>query len=68
MTSKDTGTWRIPTVEIPTYWTPEQAAAVFEFIHEIREQIWSVHGLYIQDEIQRQISPGYHSPDPDQPL
>jgi hypothetical protein len=49
-----------PTVQIhiPTYWTPEQAAAVFDLVDEIREKIWAVYGLHIQDEIQRQLRPG----------
>jgi hypothetical protein len=42
-------------IEIPTYWTPEQAAAVFELIEEIRDRIWAAYGPAIQEEIQRQI-------------
>ncbi len=60
MTSRPEGRGPTPTVqiEIPTYWTPEQAAAVFDLIDEIREKIWAVHALHIQDEIQRQLRPG----------
>jgi hypothetical protein len=44
-------------IEIPTCWTPEQAAAVFELIDEIRDRIWTAYGPAIQEEIQRQIRP-----------
>jgi hypothetical protein len=42
-------------IDIPTYWTPEQATAVFELIEEIRDRIWAAYGPAIQEEIQRQI-------------
>lgn len=28
-------------IQIPDYWTPEQALAVYELIDEIRDAIWS---------------------------
>lgn len=28
------------TVDIPDYWTSEQALAVFELLDELREQVW----------------------------
>ena len=30
-------------LQIPTYWTPEQAFAVFELIDELRDTIWRCH-------------------------
>jgi len=29
-------------LQIPTYWTPEQALAVFQLVDELREAIWRV--------------------------
>jgi hypothetical protein len=29
-------------LQIPTYWTPEQAFAVFDLINDLREAIWQV--------------------------
>lgn len=36
------------TIDIPTHWTDEEALSVFEFIDEIREQIWDHYHLRIQ--------------------
>jgi hypothetical protein len=41
-------------LEIPDNWNPEIALAVFEFIDDLRDQIWSRYGLAIQDELRRQ--------------
>jgi hypothetical protein len=48
---------------IPTYWTPEQAIAVFELIDDLRERIWSFYQSDLQ-EITRQ----QREPDPVDPL
>jgi hypothetical protein len=34
---------------IPTYWTPEQAIAVFELVDDLREQIWSFYQTDVQE-------------------
>ena len=34
---------------IPTYWTPEQAIAVFELVDDLRETIWSIYQTNPQD-------------------
>ena len=34
---------------IPTYWTPEQAIAVFELVDDLRETIWSIYQIRLQD-------------------
>ena len=34
---------------IPTYWSPEAALAIFEFVDEMREIILRVYGTHIQD-------------------
>ncbi len=59
MTHRDPRPGLAPTIqiEIPTYWTPEQAVAVFELIDDIRHRIWAAYGPAIQDEIQRQLRP-----------
>lgn len=31
----------LQTVEIPDYWTPEQALAVWELLNEIADRIWA---------------------------
>jgi hypothetical protein len=34
---------------IPTYWSPEAALAIFEFVDEMRDIILGVYGPQIQD-------------------
>ena len=34
---------------IPTYWSPEAALAIFEFVDEMREIILRVYATHIQD-------------------
>ncbi len=31
------------TIEIPDYWSPEQALAVWELLNEIADRIWECH-------------------------
>ncbi len=35
------------TIDIPEYWTAKEALAVFEFVDEIRERIWSQYDTQI---------------------
>ena len=42
---------------IPTYWTPEQAIAVFEIIDDLRDQIWSIYHTDLQQMIRMQRQP-----------
>lgn len=35
-------------ITLPTHWSPEQAAAVFEMLDELREHVWARYGLQIQ--------------------
>jgi len=35
----------LQTIEIPDYWTPEQALAVWELLNEIADRIWSRYEL-----------------------
>ena len=41
-------------LEIPAYWSPEEALAVFELIDDLRDQIWAHYGLQLQDLIKEQ--------------
>ena len=36
-------------IALPTYWTPEQAIAVFELVDDIRETSWSIYQTHLQD-------------------
>jgi hypothetical protein len=42
---------------IPTYWTPEQAIAVFELVDDLREQIWSIYQTDLQQMTRQQRQP-----------
>jgi hypothetical protein len=42
---------------IPTYWTPEQAIAVFELIDDLRETICALYLTDLQDMIHQQRQP-----------
>ena len=55
------------TVEIPVTWTPEQALAVFELLDDLRERIWELYNVQLQDLLrEQQQSPGLD--DSDDPL
>jgi hypothetical protein len=43
-------------LQIPTYWTPEQAFAAFELIDDLREAIWRCYGMQF-DEYRDQLRP-----------
>jgi hypothetical protein len=49
------------TVEIPVTWTPEQALAVYELLDDLRERIWGIYDLRLQDLLREQLL----SPRPD---
>ena len=42
---------------IPTYWTREQAIAVFELIDDLRERIWSFYQVDLQELARQQRQP-----------
>jgi hypothetical protein len=44
-------------LQIPTYWTPEQAFAVFQLVDELREAIWQCYALQIQDQYRDHLRP-----------
>jgi len=41
-------------LQIPTYWTPEQAFAVFEMVNDLRDAIWCCYELQLIDEYRNQ--------------
>ncbi len=43
-------------VTLPTHWSPEQAAAVFEILDDLREHVWARYGLQIQQVLRDQTS------------
>ncbi|MGB7771352.1 MAG: hypothetical protein WBL43_05815 [Pseudolabrys sp.] len=45
------------TVEIPRSWTPEEALAVFELIDDLRDKIWNLYNLQLQDLLRQQCVP-----------
>jgi hypothetical protein len=44
-------------LQIPTYWTTEQAFAVFQLVDDLREAIWQCYSLQIQDQYRDQLQP-----------
>ena len=44
------------TVEIPLTWTPEEALAVFELIDELRDKIWALYNVQLQDLLREQCA------------
>ena len=44
-------------VEIPDYWTPEQALAVYELLDELRERILSRYEAQITDALRENCAP-----------
>ncbi len=42
---------------VPTHWSPEQALAVFECLHAIREALWAVYGPQVQQAWLDQLRP-----------
>ena len=55
MTKTDQTTPRTISLQIPTYWTPEQAFAVFELIDHLRDAIWRCYALQLQEEYRDQF-------------
>jgi hypothetical protein len=49
-------------LQIPTYWTPEQAFAVFEMVSDLRDAIWQCYGLQLIAEYRDQLQPAAADP------
>jgi len=41
-------------LQIPTWWTPEQAFAVFDMINDLRDTIWQCYQLQLLDQYREQ--------------
>ena len=59
-----------PAPALPAHWTPEQALAVFECLHALREQLWSMYGSAVQQAWCDQLAPQLPLPefDPNDPF
>ena len=55
---------------VPSHWTPEQALAVFEWLHALRQALWTVYGPQLQQAWRDQLVPEGEPPefDPDEPF
>jgi hypothetical protein len=51
-------------VGIPVTWTPEQVLAVYELLDDLRERIWELYNLQLQNLLrEQQQSPGLDDSD-----
>ena len=59
-----------PSVSVPTHWSLQQALAVLECLHAMREAIWSAYGPQAQRAWRDQLVPERAPPDfdPDLPF
>jgi hypothetical protein len=57
MTKSKTGLPLTVSLQIPTYWTPEQAFAVFELIDDLQDAIWHCYKIHLVDEFRDQLKP-----------
>jgi hypothetical protein len=51
--------------EIPTYWTPEQALAVFELLNDLRDRVWKHYSLQLHELVTGEIYQPSQADDPD---
>jgi hypothetical protein len=57
MTKSETGLPLTISLQIPTYWTPEQAFAVFQLIDDLRDAIWQCYNIQLIDEFRDRLKP-----------
>jgi hypothetical protein len=57
MTESESGLPLTISLKIPTYWTPEQAFAVFDLVNDLRNAIWQCYQLQLLDEYRDQLNP-----------
>jgi len=52
-------------LEIPAYWTPEQAFAVVELLDDLRDRIWAHYSAQLLDQYREQYRPAdsHHTDD-----
>jgi hypothetical protein len=55
---------------VPTHWSPDQALAVFECLHAMREALWVAYGPQVQQAWRDQLRPEQDLPqfDPNVPF
>jgi hypothetical protein len=51
---------------VPTHWSPEQALAVFECLHAMRQALWAVYGIQVQQAWRDQLMPDGPPPEFDE--
>jgi hypothetical protein len=42
---------------VPAHWSPEQALAVFECLHAMRQALWAAYGTQVQQAWRDQLMP-----------
>jgi hypothetical protein len=57
MTKSTTGLPLTISLQIPTYWTQQQALAVYELVNDLRDAIWQHYQLQLLDEYRDQLKP-----------
>ena len=59
-----------PAVIVPAHWSAEQALAVFEYLHAMRQALWAAYGPQVQQAWREQLMPDTRPPefDPDEPF
>ena len=59
-----------PAPTVPLHWTPQQALAVFECLHTMREALWAAYGPEVQQAWRDQLVPDGPIPqfDPHEPF
>ena len=57
-------------IAVPTHWSPEQALAVLECLHAMREAVWTAYGPQAQQAWRDQLVPDQAPPElnPDLPF
>jgi hypothetical protein len=57
-------------IALPQHWTPEQALAVFECLHAMRQALWTLYGPQVQQAWRDQLVHNTEPPgfDPDAPF
>jgi hypothetical protein len=50
-------------LEIPAYWTPEQAFAVVELLDDLRDRIWAHYSAQLLDQYREQSADSHHTDD-----
>jgi hypothetical protein len=70
MTTDPPSSEKKPALVVPPHWTAEQALAVFECLHLMREALWDAYGSEVQQAWCDQLTPDGPMPDfdPDAPF